>query len=81
MKDEEVTAAIVRSKTEAHQFMDHPDCPNLERARLYYMFDTTEWSKNNENEDERHLQGNVSGLRKEDDSSLFSMLMLAEPYN
>ena len=46
--------------------MDHPVCPDLINARLYYMFDTTEWTHNFENTSQKTLNGTVKNLSAQD---------------
>ena len=46
--------------------MNHPDAPDREDARLYFVYDTTERESESENVQEDRLQGDVQGLRAQD---------------
>ncbi len=42
--DADAVDELIRLKTAAGEFMDHPDAPHLLSLRLYYMYSDTEWS-------------------------------------
>ena len=59
--------------------MDHPVCPDLINARLYYMFDTTEWTHNFENASQKTLNGTVKNVNAQDACALAAGMMAAKP--
>ncbi len=57
---------IVAQKLLKNEYVDNPDFPDKTELRLYYMYDTTEWSQISENINEKKLSGQVSNLSGED---------------
>lgn len=51
---------MIKLKDERGEYVNHPDAPDAPEARLYYMFDTTTWTKSTENEHEQSLSGKTS---------------------
>lgn len=69
-----------RVLTEKKEYMDHPVCPHLINARMYYMYDTTEWSHNTESINEKHLKGTVKGLSADSTAKLAQQMMAADSH-
>ena len=60
--DATIVQEIVDAKTTAGQYIDNPDCPNQLSARLYFAFNTTDWTNGNSNETEQALVGSTTRL-------------------
>ena len=60
--DATIVQEIVDAKTTAGRYIDYPDCPNQLSARLYFAFNTTDWTNGNWNETEQALVGSTTRL-------------------
>ena len=55
-------ADIIKTKTEKNEFVDNPDCPHLEEARMYLCYDTTAWDNLQELEQSQGITGKMTGV-------------------
>ena len=70
--------AIVKSKTAKGEFINHPDAPEREDARLYMVYDTTEFEQITEMINETTLQGTADHLTAEDTQAVAAKMAAAK---